>query len=75
LERALWVTQFQLLFLAALRVAWLDHGSALRALGARSEDFYQCARGECVQFLSGCADTSTLKETAASPAGATAVHG
>jgi hypothetical protein len=66
LERALWVTQFQMLFLAALRVAWLDHGPALRALGARSENFYREARSECVQFLAGCAG--------AAPAGVAAVH-
>lgn len=72
LERALWVSQFQVLFLAALRVAWLDHGAALRAIGAHSADFNREARGECVQFLAGCAGTSTLKETVA--AGVTAVH-
>jgi len=69
LERALWVAQFQMLFLATLRAAWLDHGPALRALGTRSEDFYQCARLECVQFLASCASTNDLKETVA------AVHG
>ena len=51
LERALWVAQFQVLFLGALRVAWLDHRPALQSLGVRPSDFHQVARRECLLFL------------------------
>jgi hypothetical protein len=53
LERALWVAQFQVLFLVALRAAWLDHGPALQTLGVRSCEFRSEARRECLQFLAG----------------------
>ena len=54
IEQALWVAQFQMLFLAALRVAWMDHSAALCALGAQRREFFREARGECIRFLASC---------------------
>lgn len=51
LERAAWAAQFQVLFLAAARVAWHDHRPALEALGARAVEFFDEARSEAVAFL------------------------
>jgi hypothetical protein len=51
LERALWSGQFQVLLLAALRAAWLDHGTCLRALGHTWEHFSRRARQEAIRFL------------------------
>lgn len=51
LERTLWSMQFQLLVLSALRVAWLDHGPCLRALGYVWKDFAQRARQVAIHFL------------------------
>lgn len=53
LERTLWATQFQVLVLMALRVAWLDHGKCLRALGYDWADFSLRARQVAIQFLDG----------------------
>jgi len=53
LERALWSLQFQMLVLMALRVAWLDHGPCLRALGFSWENFAERARQVAIQFLDG----------------------
>ena len=55
LEQALWVAQFQMLFLAAVLVAWMDHGAALRALGAQRREFCREARSECIHFLASFA--------------------
>jgi hypothetical protein len=55
MERALWVAQFQMLFLGALQVAWLDHHAALRALVAQRSEFQGEARRECIQFLASFA--------------------
>jgi len=53
LERTLWSLQFQLLLLAALRVAWLDHGPCLRAFGYTWRDFARRARQVAIEFLDG----------------------
>ncbi|HEY2574150.1 MAG TPA: hypothetical protein VGH65_08775, partial [Verrucomicrobiaceae bacterium] len=50
-ERALWLAQFQSIFLGALEVAWVDHRPALRALGIERPECRAEARHECVQFL------------------------
>ena len=50
-ERAVWTLQFQLLFTAALHIAWLDHRAALRATGASRREFLGTARSECIAFL------------------------
>ncbi len=50
-ERAAWTLQFQLLFTAALSVAWIDHRSALKATGASRNEFFATARSECIAFL------------------------
>lgn len=55
IERASWVAQFQMLFLAAMQVAWIDHGAALRALGAHRSEFSREARDECIHFLTSFA--------------------
>lgn len=51
LERAVWAAQFQVLFLGAATVAWLDHGPALRAVGGSRRAFLDEARGECIRLL------------------------
>ncbi len=51
LERAVWAGLFQLLFLAAARIVWHDHRSALEVLGARAAEFFGEARMEAVSFL------------------------
>ncbi|MEA3206994.1 MAG: hypothetical protein QOE70_51 [Chthoniobacter sp.] len=51
LERAVWAAQFQLLFLGATAVAWLDHGSALGFLGSSRREFLHEVRSECIRFL------------------------
>ncbi len=53
LERSAWSLQFQVLVLAALRVAWLDHGRCLRALGYSWLDFSARARQVAIEFLDG----------------------
>jgi|HubBroStandDraft_1064217.scaffolds.fasta_scaffold79437_2 hypothetical protein len=53
LERTLWALQFQMLVLTALRVAWLDHGDCLRALGCSWPDFAGQTRQVTIQFLDG----------------------
>jgi hypothetical protein len=51
LEQALWMIQFQALFLAAAAIAWLDHAPALCAIGAKRREFFREARKECIGFL------------------------
>jgi len=53
LERTAWEVQFQVLILAALRAAWLDHGGCLRDLGFTWEDFQRRARRATIGFLDG----------------------
>lgn len=53
LERTFWSVQFQVLALTALRVAWLDHGPCLRALGYTWGDFANRGRQRVIQFLDG----------------------
>ncbi len=73
-ERTLWAVQFQALLLAALRVAWLDHGPCLRSFGHSWSDFDRRARQVAIAFLDGleapataCGGCPTVK-TGASPA-------
>lgn len=54
-ERAFWNLQFQLLFTAALQVAWIDHRGALQATGAHRREFFAEARTECIGFLDALA--------------------
>ncbi len=51
LERSAWAGQFQALFAAATRVAWVDHRSALSVSGSNREEFCREARRECISFL------------------------
>jgi hypothetical protein len=39
--------------LTALRIAWLDHGPCLRALGYTWRDFARRARQVAIEFLDG----------------------
>ena len=50
-ERTAWTLQFQLLFTAALHVAWIDHRTALGSGGASRREFIETARSECIAFL------------------------
>ncbi len=54
-ERSAWSLQFQLLFTAALLVAWIDHRDALGAICTRRAEFYSEARKECIAFLDSLA--------------------
>ena len=45
-RRALWAAQFRLLFAATLTAAWVDHRSALRAVGINRQLFITEARNE-----------------------------
>jgi hypothetical protein len=58
-ERTLWQAQFQALLLVALRAAWLDHGSCLRALGFTWADFDQRSRRTAIAFLDGLHQETT----------------
>ena len=51
LERSIWSAQFQVLFSLAAQIAWIDHRSCLRAVGARKTEFFREARSECIHFL------------------------
>ena len=51
LRRALWTAQFKLLFRAALLAAWVDHRSALRALGIDRRLFSAEARADAGDWL------------------------
>jgi hypothetical protein len=51
LRRALWAAQFRLLFRAALTAAWIDHRSALRAVGVDRRLFLTEAAGEAGSWL------------------------
>jgi hypothetical protein len=61
LRRALWTAQFKLLFRAALLAAWVDHRSALRAVGIDRRLFSAEARADARDWL--------LRRADASPAG------
>jgi hypothetical protein len=56
-RRALWTAQFRLLFRAAVTAAWIDHRSALRALGISRRLFTTEARGEARAWLLGRSGT------------------
>jgi hypothetical protein len=60
-ERAAWSLQFQILFSAALSVAWIDHRDALVAIGARRSEFLNAARAECIGFLDALATSHTRR--------------
>lgn len=64
LERTLWVTSFQVLFLAATAVAWVDHGAALRGIGSDRREFVKEVRDECIQFLAKLAPLTLRAEPA-----------
>jgi hypothetical protein len=51
LRRALWTAQFTLLFRAALLAAWVDHRSALRAVGIDRRLFSAEARADARDWL------------------------
>ena len=61
LRRGLWTAQFQLMMRAALLAAWVDHRSALRAVGVNRRLFIAEGRAEARDWL--------LRRAAASPAG------
>jgi len=63
-EQALWQGQFQILFLGALQVAWIDHGAALRTLGITYAEFQREARCECIRFLASLTPGLSREETA-----------
>lgn len=63
LRRALWTAQFQLLFRAALLAAWLDHRSALRAVGINRRLFFAEARADAQDWLLRRADASRAGRT------------
>ncbi|MDQ3116972.1 MAG: ferritin-like domain-containing protein [Verrucomicrobiota bacterium] len=67
-ERAAWSLQFQLLFTAALLVAWVDHREALGAIGTRRVEFYTEARKECIAFLDALALGLTTESEVPLPA-------
>jgi hypothetical protein len=62
-EKALWLAQFQTLFLGALEVAWADHRHALHVLGISRSEFQREARCECVQFLASIAGATLPRES------------
>jgi hypothetical protein len=51
LEVGMWRAQFQLLFLAAERLVWWDHGRALRGQNISRHEFRRQSRRACVDFL------------------------
>jgi hypothetical protein len=53
LERTAWALQFQVLVLAALRAAWMDHGACLKMLGYEWRDFSRQGRLAAIRFLDG----------------------
>ena len=61
LRRALWTTQFKLMFRAALVAAWVDHRSALRAVGISRRLFFAEGRADARDWF--------LRRAAASRAG------
>ena len=62
-RRALWTAQFQLMLRATLLAAWVDHRSALRAIGVGRRLFFAEARADARDWL--------LRRAAATPAGRT----
>ena len=67
-EKALWLAQFQGLFLGALRVAWHDHRTALQAIGINRTRFLHEARCECVQFLASFDAAAATRDSRPVPA-------
>jgi hypothetical protein len=63
LRRALWTAQFQLLFRAALLAAWIDHRSALRAVGIDRRLFSATARADARDWLVRRAGASPADRT------------
>ena len=63
LRRVLWAAQFRLMFRAALLAAWVDHRSALRAVGISRRLFFAEGRADARDWL--------LSRAAASPPGRT----
>jgi hypothetical protein len=61
-ERSVWALQFQVLLLAALRAAWMDHGPCLRVLGYGWVDFELGARKIAIRFLDGLENRGRLGE-------------
>lgn len=51
IERAMWGTLFQILFVFATIVVWFDHQNALLAIGADRRRFLTEAKSECIRFL------------------------
>lgn len=51
LSRAAWNAAFIALFEAALAVAWLDHGSAVKAVGGTRAELFGSARRQRMSFL------------------------
>jgi len=51
LGKALWRTQFQVLFLAAETLVWWEHGALFRDLGINRCAFVRQSRRACVSFL------------------------
>ena len=62
LRRTLWTARFRILFVAAVIAAWVDHRSALRAVGINRRLFTGEARTEAGRWLA-------LRREGASPAG------
>ncbi|HEV3363118.1 MAG TPA: hypothetical protein VG795_03075, partial [Acidimicrobiia bacterium] len=58
LRRALWTAQFRALLRAAVTAAWVDHRSALRAVGIDRRLFTTEARNEARNWLLRRADAS-----------------
>ena len=59
IKRALWTAQFRCLLLGAALVAWIDHGPALRAIGAQHSEFLYHARSGLADFLRSIAVTKS----------------
>lgn len=60
-ERAVWSLQFQALFTAAARAAWIDHAAALEITGGYRREFFQIARSECIRFLGALDEAETRR--------------
>lgn len=65
---ALWRVQFRLLFEAARRVVWWDHGLALRRCGISRELFREKTGRACQVFLGSLTFPRTAGATGAAPA-------
>jgi len=62
IQRAAWNLQFQILFSAAARVAWIDHKTCLMLTGADDLEFFREARRECIRFLRRLAENVGTSE-------------